>query len=418
MENPAASAAVATPETRKPWRVFASGAFRKLWLAMTLSLIGEFFNYIAMAWLVLQLTGSSLALGAVLTVQAVPRALLMLVGGALADRLSARLTMATSMGLRVACTAPLAILVLTGHVQLWEVYVFSALFGVFGAFFYPSQSAITPQVVSSADLEAANAVMNVTRQASVIGGPALAGLLVAAAGSGWAFAVDAACYLIGTAVVLWLPASQARPEGGGAKKGLGLAGQITDGIRYAWSDVGIRATLLIIAAVDFSANGALEVGLPTLSHGRFSAGAAGLGFLFGAWGVGATVGAAAAGIIRPPKRMGWLIVAVCAWIGAGIAVIGVVPTLAPATAVLGLTGIATGVINTYGVSWLQRRTDPAMQGRVMSLVMLASVGLVPISLAVSGAIAEVNPTLLFLVAGGLILLAMAGAASSRAVRSF
>ena len=108
MENvPAGPPAVAAARAaRKPWRVFASGAFRKLWLAMTLSLIGEFFNYIAMAWLVLQLTGSSLALGAVLTVQAVPRALLMLVGGALADRLSARLTMAASMGLRVACTAP------------------------------------------------------------------------------------------------------------------------------------------------------------------------------------------------------------------------------------------------------------------------------------------------------------------------
>ncbi len=68
-------------------------------------------------------------------------------------------------------------------------------------------------------------------------------------------------------------------------------------------------------------------------------------------------------------------------------------------------------------SWLQRRTDPAMQGRVMSLVMMASIGLVPISLAASGALADVNPTVLFLIAGGLILLASAAAASSRTVRS-
>jgi hypothetical protein len=115
--------------------------------------------------------------------------------------------------------------------------------------------------------------------------------------------------------------------------------------------------------------------------------------------------------------MGWLIIAVVGWIGDGITVTGLLPTLGPATVVLALTGIATGVINTYGISWLQRRTVPAMQGRVMSLVMLASVGLVPISLAVSGAIAQVNPTLLFLVSGGLILLATAGAASSRTVRS-
>jgi len=74
-------------------------------------------------------------------------------------------------------------------------------------------------------------------------------------------------------------------------------------------------------------------------------------------------------------------------------------------------------VNAYVVSWLQRRTDPAMQGRVMSLVMMASIGLVPISLAASGAIADVNPTVLFVIAGGLILLVSAVAASSRTVRS-
>ncbi len=98
----------------KPWTVFASGNFRKLWVGTTLSLFGDFFSYIAIAWLVLQLTGSSLALGSVLVAQALPRGVLMLVGGALADRLSPRLTMLGSMGLRAVFVAPLAVLVLTG----------------------------------------------------------------------------------------------------------------------------------------------------------------------------------------------------------------------------------------------------------------------------------------------------------------
>lgn len=79
--------------------------------------------------------------------------------------------------------------------------------------------------------------------------------------------------------------------------------------------------------------------------------------------------------------------------------------------------LGTGVVNTYGLSWLQRRTDPAMQGRVMALVMLASMGLTPLGYAASGVIADVNPTLLFLIAGGIILLCGAGAAASRTVRS-
>src|SRR6202521_5936736 len=107
MDELVPSPTVATPRPR-PWTVFSSGSFRKLWAATTLSLFGDFFSYIAMAWLVLQLTGSSLALGSVLVVQALPRAVLMVVGGALADRVSPRLTMLGSMGLRAAVVAPLA----------------------------------------------------------------------------------------------------------------------------------------------------------------------------------------------------------------------------------------------------------------------------------------------------------------------
>jgi MFS family permease len=124
-----------------------------------------------------------------------------------------------------------------------------------------------------------------------------------------------------------------------------------------------------------------------------------------------------AGFVPPPKRFGWLIVLLCIWLGAGISVVGLLPSLLPAATVMGVTGVGTGVVNTYGVSWLQRRTEPAMQGRVMSLVMLASMGLAPVSYALSGAIADFNPRLLFLIAGGMILACAAGAAASRTVRS-
>src|SRR5690242_21585477 len=93
-----------TPRPR-PWTVFSSSPFRKLWVATTLSLFGDFFSYVALAWIVLQLTGSSLALGTVLVVQAIPRAVLMMVGGAFADRFSPRLMLIGSMGIRAAFVA-------------------------------------------------------------------------------------------------------------------------------------------------------------------------------------------------------------------------------------------------------------------------------------------------------------------------
>jgi MFS family permease len=400
----------------RPWTVFASGPFRRLWVATTLSLFGDFFSYVAMAWLILQLTGSSLALGTVLLVQSLPRAVLMMVGGALADRFSPRLTMLGSMGLRALVVAPLAVLVLTGHVQMWEVYGIAIVFGVVDAFFMPARQSILPATVADHELEAGNAIINVSSQASVILGPVAGGLVVASFGTGWAFATDAACFAIGFLAILALPlASRGRsaarhPDGG-------LVGQIAAGLRYAWSDVGIRALLIVIAVVDFGASGALGVGLPTLAHGRFGAGANGFGLLLGAWGVGATAGALAVGFVRPPQRMGWLIVWLCAWLGVGVVAVGLVPSLVPAVLLMGASGVATGVVNTYGISWLQRRTDPAMQGRVMSTVMLASMGLTPVSYAFSGLIANVNPTWLFVIAGGMMLACAAGAAASRSVRS-
>jgi transmembrane secretion effector len=415
VEELAPSTAVNTPRPR-PWRVFSSGSFRKLWVATTLSLFGDFFNYIALAWLVLQLTGSGLALGSVLVVQALPRAVLMVVGGALADRISSRLTMLGSMGLRTAVVAPLAVLVLTGRVQLLEVYAIAAVFGIVDAFYMPARSSILPKVVADHELEPGNAVLNVTAQASVILGPVLGGLIVAALGIGWAFAGDAACFAIGFLFILWLPSAASTAPGEAHPDG-GLGGQIVAGFRYAWADVGIRVLLIVIAVIDFAANGALGVGLPTLAHGRFAAGAAGLGILLGAWGVGATLGALGAGFVPPPKQFGWLIVLLCAWLGVGMLGVGLVPSLMPAALLMAFSGVGTGVVNTYGISWLQRRTEPAMQGRVMSLVMLASMGLTPLAYAASGAIADVNPALLFLIAGGMIMLCAAGTAASRSVRS-
>jgi MFS family permease len=319
------------------------------------------------------------------------------------------------MGLRVAVVGPLAGLVLTGHVQMWEVYLASAVFGVVDAFFMPARAAILPRLVAGHDLEPANALLTISSQASLVIGPAIAGLVVAGFGTGWAFAGDAACFAVGLPLILWLP--RVKPASSGTSAARGMGGQIVAGFRYAWSDLGIRAVLLIIAAFDFAANGAIGVGLPTLAHGRFGAGAIGLGALFAAWGLGAVVGAAVAGIVAAPRRFGWFVVVGLGWIGLAVLVTGVVPSLLPAVALLTTAGVASGAINTYGVSWLQRRTEPSMQGRVMSLVMLASMGLVPIGYAAAGVLAQASPTLLFVLAGALMVLAASSAAISRTVRS-
>src|SRR5690349_13294048 len=278
--------AVAETTRQSRWSVLSSPSFIKLWVASTLSLFGYFFSFIAMAWLVLQLTGSSLALGSVLVVQSLPRAVLMVVGGAMADRLSPRVTMLGSMALRTLFVAPFAFLIVTQHAQLWEAYLVALVMGVGDAFFLPARTSILPSVVAPSELEPSNAVLNVSGQGAVILGPVLAGIIVATLGTGWAFAGDALFFATGFLFVLSLPsapsaaAGKARPAGG-------VGGQIVAGLRYAWADFGIRFALIVISVIDFAAQGAIGVGLPTLAHGRYGAGATGLGILFTAWGVGA-----------------------------------------------------------------------------------------------------------------------------------
>jgi MFS family permease len=408
--------AVAETTQQSRWSVLSSPSFIKLWVASTLSLFGYFFSYIAMAWLVLQLTGSSLALGTVLVVQSLPRAVLMVVGGAMADRLSPRVTMLASMGLRTLFVAPFAVLIVTQHAQMWETYMVALVMGIGDAFFLPARTSILPSVVAASELEPSNAVLNISGQGAVVLGPVLAGVIVATLGTGWAFAGDALFFAIGFVFVLWLP-SVRRVQSGMAQPDGGLAGQIVAGLRYAWADFGIRLALIVIAVIDFAAQGAIGVGLPTLAHGRYAAGAAGLGILFAAWGVGATAGALGAGFVPPPRRFGMLIVALCLWLGLGIIGVGLVPSLLPAALLMGVTGIGTGVVNTYGISWLQRRTDPNMVGRVMSLVMLASQGLTPIGYIASGAVAQFNTTWLFVIAGAMMLVCGLGAVASPRVRS-
>jgi hypothetical protein len=383
------TAAAVVPGARpRPWRILAGPGFRALWGAHLLTLFGEAFSFVAMPWLVLQLTGSGLALGTVLALEAVPRALLLLVGGALSDRFSPRLVMLGSAVVRAVLIGLLALLVLLGTVRLWEVYAVALLTGTVSAFFLPARFSILPRVAADHELEAGNALLNLNQQGSLFIAPALAGVLVAAAGPGTAFALDAGLFALATLLLAMLrvrPAAPAAPGTAEPAPAPDLLREIRDGLRYAWADVGIRTVMVLVAAIDFAFAAALQV----------------------------VVGA---GLRRVPARFGPLVIGAVAWCGVGLVLVGLSPNLVVAMAVTAAMGVATGVLNTYGMTWMQRRTDGAMQGRVMALLMLASMGLAPLSLVLAGLVAG-QPAVLFGAAGAIVLVSAGGAALSRTVRS-
>ncbi len=406
------------------WQPLAMRDFRLLWLGQSISLLGDQFHFVALAWLTLQLTGSGLALGMVLMVASIPRAVFMLIGGALSDRFSPRTLMLVSNALRAVLVAIIAALILLDTIQLWHLYLLAVVFGLVDAFFYPAFRTIVPMLVEKDRLEAGNALLQGTAQLSVLIGPAPAGLLISAVGVGAAFGLDAATFVFAT-VALWLmkegngfrplqgeemaTAEPARPNG--------LFSAIREGLRYAWRDPVIRAILFIVAAIDFSFVGPFNVGVASLADNRFVGGAAALGTMLSTWGGGALLGTLVAGSISRPRRLGMLLLGVAGADGIGLALLGVVPNVVLASVVIGVMGFGSGLLNVMGIAWLQARTDPQMLGRVMSLVMFASLGLAPVSYALAGALVDLHATIMFVAAGVIVLMATACSATNRTVRA-
>jgi MFS family permease len=409
----AAESAAGSPRSRwaliQPLRV---RDFRLLFSGESISLLGDQFHFVALAWLTLQLTGSGVALGTVLMTTAIPRALFMLVGGAMSDRISPRSLMLGSNVLRTVVVAVIAALVLSGHAQLWQLYILALIFGTVDAFFHPALNTIVPMLVSEGLLSPANALVQIMQQLSGLVGPAIAGVVVAAVSTGPAFAFDAASFAVAT-LTIWLVRGgrRAAPAAGQPERQEtdqlppeGLLANIRSGVAYAWRDPAIRSLVLLVAATNFAFTGPLLVGLPYLADTRFQGGAAAFGIIISAFGAGALGGAILAGSLRHVPRLGLVIMLTASAMGIGLALLGYVPTVLLAVIVMAAIGVGSGFANVRIIAWLQARTPEAMRGRVMSLVLLGAVGLTPISLAVSGVIIDFGAvSLMFAVAGAIVV---------------
>ena len=175
---------VVEANVQKPASPLSVRNFRLLWIGEGISLLGDQFYLVALPWLVLQLTGSALALGTIMALASIPRAVFMLLGGAFVDRYSPRSVMIASNAARFVLVALLSVLVLTNTIQMWMLYVLALAFGLADAFYFPAQTAIVPQVLQQDQLQAGNTFVQGTAQLSLFLGPVLAGALIALLGHG------------------------------------------------------------------------------------------------------------------------------------------------------------------------------------------------------------------------------------------
>ena len=362
-----------------PFGPLAEREFRLLFIGRTISLFGSAFAPIALAFAVVALTGSPADLGLVLSAYMLAHLVFLLAGGVWADRIPRHLVMVTSDLLSGATQIAAAVLLLTGSAETWHLVTLGALRGGASAFFMPASAGLVPQIVSAGRLQQANALLSLSRNSTRIAGVALAGLLVATLGPGWALGLDGATYALGAVFVgmLKLPPAEA------AEKREFLR-ELAEGWREFRSRSWLCVTIVQFALINAYAIGAFLVLGPFVAQESLG-GAAAWGFILAAEAVGMILAGIIALRYRPERP---LLVATLA-----------VLTMAPLLALLGVAAplvlilpaaLVAGVgLELYGVFWdttLQQHIPDEKLSRVSSYDVLGSFALIPVGVAVMGPI--------------------------------
>jgi MFS family permease len=345
---------------------------------------------IALPWLVLKLTGDPLALGLVVALMSVPRAVFILFGGALVDRHSPKQVLLLTKYANAALLGALAALVLSGQATLPLVGAFALGIGVATAFSIPSGTALLPSIVSQEQLATANGVLMGVRQVTMLAGPLLAALLFALVGDGstpsglrglgLAFAFDCCSFVVSAwtlAKVGTRNAERAAPQP--------VLRAVAEGLSTVWRDLPLRTAFLYWTVSACVMGGVMQVALPVLADTRLH-GATSLGLLTGIYSAGTLAGMAATGIVGRLRlgNLGMTLLAMDVACGALLLPLGQVTALWQGALVFAAFGVLGGFMQVAVLTWIQQRVPRAMLGRAMSIFMFIFMGLAPLASSAFG----------------------------------
>ncbi|HEV8202451.1 MAG TPA: MFS transporter [Candidatus Polarisedimenticolia bacterium] len=409
-----ASPACAGPAARPAAAVhpLRNRPFVRWWIGATVSLLGDQFYVVALPWVVLQRTGSAVAMGTVAMCAGIPRAALMLMGGAVTDFVSPRKVLLATASARAVLVAAIGLLLRLQALELWHVYLLASAFGVADAFAMPAAGPWMRSLVEPQQLPAANSVWQSSALLAGVVGPAPAGVITKALGAAWAFFLDAFSFLFVIAALWSVP--DPAPAPAPAQGRPSVWSSIRAGLAYVMKDVPLRSLMLLAAAMNFCLSGPLSIGLAYVAKNRFSTPTA-----FGGWiacvATGTLIGMLLAGVHKS-RRRGILLVGTGAILGVAMAGLGLVAGFWPVAAVLVVMGGLSGFINVQLQAWLQLRVDRSVLGRVSSVLMLSSFGLMPVSMAVAGVAVEWSAAWMFAIGGAAVSLVATFGALQRGVR--
>ncbi|GCE31326.1 hypothetical protein KDA_68100 [Dictyobacter alpinus] len=377
--------------------------FRFLWTGQTISALGSSFQVIAVTWLVLQeLHGSALDLALAMLALTVPRIPITLIGGIITDRLDPRTVMLWSDAVRVVTSGMIALLTFNGSMTLWIVCVLLGVHGLATGIFDPAASSIPPRLVRPEQLSGANSLMSLTSQLGTLLGVLPAGVVVATLGAGAAFGINALSFAIAVLAALLMKPLVRVPR----ESQQSLLRDAYAGVSYLVSLPWLIALLLIDTCAALAAVGPISVGLPLLARDVLHIGSQGYSLLLWSFGLGSVIGIILPGVYSPVHKRGrffCLIQILEAPLLLGIAF----APLSLAMCCLASVGVLNGILVVLFLSLIQARVAKEFLGRVMSFYMLASVGLVPLSLYGSGIIVSAWGVQALFVSAGILTLGSA-----------
>jgi MFS family permease len=381
----------------------ASPVYRRFLLSSMIGTVGAFMQQTALGWLVLVLTNSPALLGLAGAVAGLPTLFLAVVAGVLADRMDRRRLLVLTNGSAAVLALILAILTTTGLVEYWHVLVLSFLAGLAFTVQLPAAQAVVSTIVDRNTIGSAVALNSAQYNFLRILAPALAGLFIAAGSLAIGFWVNA----VALAVVAVIIARLAIPHLRSADRvQAAIWRDLQDGLRYVAADRVLFILVLLPAVPALLVLNYLTF-IPLYARDILGTGPAGLGLLTGAIGVGALVGALSLASMRPSGGSGRLVVGALGIVGASLTVFAVSRSLP--VSMIALAFIGGFQVNFYSTTntLIQVLVPARLRGRVLSLYMLTSIGLIPIANLVGGALAEAIGVEAVLAAGGVITVAIA-----------
>lgn len=355
--------------------------FRLLWLGQFISKMGSQFNYIALAWLVLQATGSGLATGGVYLAQVLPAALLGWIAGVPVDRSDRRRLMLHCDWARAVLVLALPVAFAFHGLQTWLVYGVTFAVSAFSLLFFAAEKSVLPSLVPPEDLTEAMAFAEMTEQVGALVGPVVAGLLIAVLPSPVTLLyVDAASFGL-SALTLVLLTWRDRPVA--APSGVShVLQEAREGLGWLLRDPFLRIVFGTAAAVNFLVS-PFTVVFPVLADRVLHAGASGFGWLMGGFGGGMLAGSLLAAPLVRRFRPATLIYGGMAVLGGGLVAVAASPCLVASVLLAAVGGLGVGPANAVILTMVSEATPPRLQGRVFaSLFALVQVA-VPLGVAVA-----------------------------------